>query len=118
MELTHNYKPSDIHPGNEGEDNHGDHPDGFGHIAFMVDDVYRASEELESNGVAFRKRPNEGRMKGLAFALDPDGYWIEIIRRKEGSQVKGYTLAQTMLRIKDPKKRYAFLSYHTGVASS
>jgi lactoylglutathione lyase len=25
------------------------------------------------------KRPNDGRMKGLAFVKDPDGYWIEIL---------------------------------------
>jgi lactoylglutathione lyase len=55
------------HPGNaEG--------DGFGHIAFAVDDVYESCQELELlHGVAFKKRPDEGRMKGLAFVLDPDG---------------------------------------------
>jgi len=31
-------------------------------------------------------------MKGIAFALDPDGYWIEIIKRKEGTGLSGYTL--------------------------
>ena len=46
---------------------------GFGHIAVMTRDVYAVSEELEAAGVRFQKRPNEGRMKGLAFALDPDG---------------------------------------------
>jgi len=30
-------------------------------------------------------------MKGLAFALDPDGYWVEIIKRAEGSSLKGIT---------------------------
>jgi hypothetical protein len=30
-------------------------------------------------------------MKGLAFALDPDGYWIEILKRSEGTDLKGYT---------------------------
>jgi hypothetical protein len=29
---------------------------------------------MEARGVAFQKKPDEGRMKGLAFALDPDGY--------------------------------------------
>ena len=29
----------------------------------------------------FQKKPDEGRMKGLAFALDPDGYWVEIVPR-------------------------------------
>ena len=28
-----------------------------------------------------RNRPNGGGMKGLAFALDPDGYRVEIVKR-------------------------------------
>ena len=35
----------------------------------------------EEGGVVFHKKPDEGGMKGLAFCLDPDGYWIEIIKR-------------------------------------
>ena len=54
---------------------------GFGHVAFNCDDVYEATELLLANGVSFQKKPDEGRMKGLAFALDPDGYWIELVRR-------------------------------------
>jgi len=46
---------------------------GFGHIAIFTDDVYKASAAMEAKGVAFKKRPDEGRMKGLAFAYDPDG---------------------------------------------
>ena len=45
-----------------------------------------------------RKKPDEGRMKGLAFALDPDGYWVELLR---GGAPGRHTLAQTMLRVKD-----------------
>jgi lactoylglutathione lyase len=30
-------------------------------------------------GVEFVKRPDDGKMKGLAFVKDPDGYWIEIL---------------------------------------
>lgn len=44
----------------------------------QVPDVEAACERFESLGVSFIKRPNEGRMKGLAFIRDPDGYWIEI----------------------------------------
>lgn len=33
---------------------------------------------FEEHGVDFVKRPDDGRMKGLAFIKDPDGYWIEI----------------------------------------
>ncbi|CAM9769699.1 unnamed protein product, partial [Phaeothamnion confervicola] len=33
-------------------------------------------------GVQFRKRPDEGGMKGLAFILDPDGYSVEILAKQ------------------------------------
>jgi lactoylglutathione lyase len=35
----------------------------------------------KEHGVKFHKRPQDGNMRDLAFALDPDGYWIELIRR-------------------------------------
>jgi len=82
---------------------------GFGHIAVMTKDVYAASAELEANGVLFKKRPDEGRMKGLAFALDPDGYWIEIVRRDAECDIAlPFTLAQTMIRVKDPEASLKF----------
>lgn len=84
---------------------------GFGHIAVMTKDVYAASAELEENGVKFQKRPNEGMMKGIAFALDPDGYWVELVLRNEESHVSNkFTFAQTMIRVKDPKLS---LKYYT-----
>lgn len=84
---------------------------GFGHLAVMTPDVYQVCAELEENGVRFQKRPDEGRMKGIAFALDPDGYWIEIIPRAADSTITlKYTLAQTMFRVKDPKKALHFYS--------
>ena len=58
----------------------------------------------------FKKKPDEGRMKGLAFALDPDGYFMEIITRgvaKEAT-LPYFQLAQTMLRVKDPAKSLKF----------
>ncbi len=48
---------------------------GFGHIGFLVDGLEAACDELEAQGVAFKKRPSEGTMRGLAFAYDPDNYW-------------------------------------------
>jgi lactoylglutathione lyase len=30
--------------------------------------------------VAFVKRPDQGKMKDVAFIKDPDGYWIEIVQ--------------------------------------
>jgi len=66
LELTHNYGTEDpsfpgYHPGNEDKD-------GFGHIAFGTDDVYAACEILEKSGVAFKKKPDEGRC--VVHALD------------------------------------------------
>lgn len=30
---------------------------GFGHLAFLTDDVYKASEDLDKAGVSFKKKP-------------------------------------------------------------
>jgi len=107
LELTWNYgteQPSfkGYHPGNKEKD-------GFGHVAFNTDDVYEACEKLEKQNITFKKKPDEGRMKGIAFAYDPDGYWVEIVKRVEpGKNPNYFTFSQTMLRVKDPKKSIPF----------
>jgi lactoylglutathione lyase len=42
---------------------------GFGHLAVMTPDVYAACDELDKKGIKFQKKPDDGRMKGLAFVL-------------------------------------------------
>ncbi|KAL8259907.1 hypothetical protein R6Q59_027860, partial [Mikania micrantha] len=37
-----------------------------------------ACKRFESLNVPFVKKPDDGKMKGIAFIKDPDGYWIEI----------------------------------------
>jgi lactoylglutathione lyase len=82
---------------------------GFGHIAVNVDDVYQFCEKLERAGCQFKKKPDEGRMKGLAFVYDPDGYWVEIVKRGDDHEIEEETnFSQTMLRVKDPKKSLDF----------
>ncbi|OJD24088.1 hypothetical protein ACJ73_04549, partial [Blastomyces percursus] len=48
-----------------------------------VDDLDAACARLEEQKVAWKKRLTDGRMKNVAFVLDPDGYWIEIIQNEK-----------------------------------
>jgi len=79
LELTHNHGTEtdpdfSYHNGNA-------EPKGYGHIGFLVDDLEETCRNLENMNVQFKKKPNEGSMRGIAFIFDPDGYWIELIQR-------------------------------------
>ena len=78
VELTHNHG-TESDPEFDGYHDGNAAPQGFGHIGISVPDVYAACERFDSFGVDYVKRPDDGKMKGLAFIKDPDGYWIEIL---------------------------------------
>lgn len=78
LELTHNYGTEtqadfSYHDGN-------DEPQGFGHICFSVPSLDEAVTWFDKNNVEFKKRPEDGSMKNIAFIKDVDGYWIEIVQ--------------------------------------
>ncbi len=84
LELTHNWGSEDddncrYHNGNE-------QPQGFGHICFSVPDLDKAIAWFDNNAVAFIKRPEDGKLKDIAFIKDPDGYWIEIVQANKMPQ--------------------------------
>lgn len=77
LELTHNWgTETDLefkyHDGNA-------QPQGFGHLCFSVPNLAAAVAWFDENQVTYVKRPEQGKMKDVAFIKDPDGYWIEIV---------------------------------------
>lgn len=80
LELTHNWGTESqvdfkYHDGNA-------QPQGFGHICFSVPDLDAAVRWFDENKLVFVKRPEQGKMRDVAFVKDPDGYWIEIVEAK------------------------------------
>lgn len=47
-----------------------------------MDNLEAACQRFDDLKVNWKKRLTEGRMKNVAFILDPDGYWIEIIQNE------------------------------------
>lgn len=87
LELTWNYGTEKeegkvYHDGNS-------EPQGFGHICVSVDDLDKACARFEEKGVEWKKRLTDGRMKNVAFVLDPDGYWIEVIQNEKYKEAPG-----------------------------
>ena len=77
LELTHNWGTEldadfKYHDGNA-------QPQGFGHICFSVPNLDDALRWLDENKLTYVKRPEQGKMRDVAFVKDPDGYWIEIV---------------------------------------
>jgi lactoylglutathione lyase len=60
---------------------------GFGHIAFAVDDIETAFQKLKDDGVKTLQAPGATRKGGaiIAFVADPDGFPIELVQRPKAS---------------------------------
>lgn len=73
LELTHNWDTDSYELGN-----------GYGHMAFGVEEIYEACDKIEQLGGKIIRAP--GPMKHgttvIAFVEDPDSYRIELIERK------------------------------------
>jgi lactoylglutathione lyase len=67
VELTHNWDPEAYTGGRN-----------FGHLAYLVDDIYAACERLQSKGVTINRPPRDGHM---AFVRSPDGISIELLQK-------------------------------------
>ncbi|EEP76326.1 lactoylglutathione lyase [Uncinocarpus reesii 1704] len=122
LELTHNYGTENDPNYTVANGNTEPHR-GFGHIAISVDNIELACKRLEDAGFPFQKKLTEGRMRHIAFVKDPDGYWVELIRRTDESVAAGvtstdpksYRLNHTMLRVKDAEVSLRFYQETMGM---
>ena len=69
VELTYNWDPETYTGGRN-----------FGHLAYVVDDIYAKCAELSAAGVTINRPPRDGRM---AFVRSPDGISIELLQKGE-----------------------------------
>ncbi len=67
IELTYNWDSEDYGEGRN-----------FGHLAYMVDDIYETCERLQASGVTINRPPREGKM---AFIRSPDNISIELLQK-------------------------------------
>jgi lactoylglutathione lyase len=67
VELTHNWDESG-YPGGRN----------FGHLAFLVDDIYATCDRLQQAGVTINRPPRDGHM---AFVRSPDAISIELLQK-------------------------------------
>jgi lactoylglutathione lyase len=67
LELTHNWDPEDYGSARN-----------FGHLAFLVDDIYATCAKLQASGVPINRPPRDGHM---AFVRSPDLVSIELLQK-------------------------------------
>ncbi len=78
LELTYNW------PDEDGKTEDYDGGRNFGHLAYVVDDIYETCQSLMDAGVTINRPPRDGHM---AFVKSPDGISIELLQ-KDGSKPK------------------------------
>lgn len=107
IELTHNYGTENdpnykVNNGNREPDR------GFGHTCISVDHIQAACKRIEDAGYKFQKKLTDGRMKHIAFVLDPDEYWVEIIQEKpiEETEKETTTDPNTYKMVSYMRRRY------------
>lgn len=66
LELTHNWDPESYGEGRN-----------FGHLAFVVDDIYATCQKLMDGGVTINRPPRDGYM---AFVRSPDNISVELLQ--------------------------------------
>lgn len=115
LELTHNHGTE--HDENFKVANGNSEPGkGFGHICISVDNIQAACQRIEDAGYKFQKKLSDGRMRHIAFALDPDSYWVEIIsfnpvektEHIKDTDPATYRFNHSMIRVKDHEKSLRF----------
>ena len=67
VELTHNWDPEEYGEGRN-----------FGHLAYLVDDLYATCQHLMDMGVTINRPPRDGHM---AFVRSPDNISIELLQK-------------------------------------
>jgi lactoylglutathione lyase len=67
VELTHNWGEEGYEEGRN-----------FGHLAFLVDDIYATCRRLADHGVTINRPPRDGHM---AFVRSPDAISIELLQK-------------------------------------
>ena len=66
VELTYNWDPETLTGGRN-----------FGHLAYLVDDIYETCQRLMAAGVVINRPPRDGHM---AFVRSPDNISIELLQ--------------------------------------
>ncbi|PWW03757.1 lactoylglutathione lyase [Hoeflea marina] len=67
VELTYNWDPEAYDGGRN-----------FGHLAYVVDDIYALCQSMMDSGITINRPPRDGHM---AFVRSPDGISIELLQK-------------------------------------